>query len=71
MGAAHERRTLHRDIKPENLLIGAFGEAKLGDFGIAAVAGDPRTATGRTTFSIHHVAPEVLGGNLPQVRSDL
>ncbi len=71
LGAAHERRTLHRDIKPENVLIGSFGEAQLGDFGIAAVAGDPRTATGRTVYSIQHVAPEVVGESLPDERSDL
>jgi serine/threonine protein kinase len=29
----HEKHVIHRDIKPENLLIGAFGEIKLADFG--------------------------------------
>jgi serine/threonine protein kinase len=29
----HSKQVIHRDIKPENLLIGAFGELKIADFG--------------------------------------
>jgi eukaryotic-like serine/threonine-protein kinase len=32
---AHARGILHRDIKPENVMIGAFGEVYLHDWGIA------------------------------------
>lgn len=71
LGAAHAAGTLHRDLKPENLLVGPFGEIKLGDFGIAAVEGAARTTTGHASFTANHVAPEILRRQPPSERSDL
>ena len=71
LGAAHAAGTLHRDLKPENVLVGPFGEAKLTDFGIAAIAGAARTTTGSASFTVAHVAPEVLRGHRPDERADL
>lgn len=71
LGAAHASGVLHRDLKPENLLVGPFGEAKLADFGIAAVEGGTRTTTGHASFTVAHVAPEILEGQRPDERSDV
>lgn len=71
LDAAHSAGTLHRDLKPENLLIGPYGETRLGDFGIAALEDSAHTATGHASFTVGHVAPEQLRGQRADERSDL
>ena len=37
--SSHREGVLHRDVKPENMMLSAWGEPHLGDFGIAAREG--------------------------------
>ncbi|MGF1600197.1 MAG: serine/threonine-protein kinase [Acidimicrobiales bacterium] len=68
--AAHDQGVLHRDIKPDNILIDAYRNPRLTDFGIAAVASNA-TATTSTTATIAHAAPEVLEGWPPTPAIDI
>jgi len=69
---AHSQGVLHRDIKPENILITQEGTAKLMDFGLAKMLGQPRiTQDGIIVGTVAYVAPEVALGKEADGRSDL
>lgn len=74
---AHARGVVHRDIKPENLILEAWGEPKIADFGLALLFGDRwlevsrLSATGAAVGTPFYVAPESLRGLPPDARSDL
>lgn len=71
LSVAHRAGVLHRDVKPANIMISAYGEPALGDFGIARIEGGHQTATGLVTASFAHAAPEVLEGMSPSASADV
>jgi len=68
---AHRAQIVHRDIKPANVLMSAFGDALLTDFGIARISGGHETRSGVITASMHHAPPEVIDGQRPTVVGDV
>lgn len=61
---AHERKLIHRDIKPENMLIGAYDEILLGDFGIAVAAHSSMSMSTQVAFgTAPYMAPEQITGH--------
>jgi eukaryotic-like serine/threonine-protein kinase len=61
--AAHQAGIVHRDVKPGNVMVPERGTAKLADFGIASLQGDPQlTSTGLVIGSPAYMAPEQAKG---------
>lgn len=81
LGKAHREGVVHRDLKPGNIMITKSG-AKLLDFGLAKTtkvtalsegptAQKPLTQEGVILGTFQYMAPEQLGGEEPDARTDI
>ena len=68
---AHRNGITHRDIKPENILTTSFGEVVLADFGISALDSVRSGTATAGSFTLSHVPPEVLQGEVSGVPGDI
>jgi hypothetical protein len=48
---AHDRRVIHLDLEPSNVLVGAFGETVVIDWGLAKVCGTPEAESSESGLS--------------------
>ncbi len=74
---AHQRLIVHRDLKPSNILVGADGEPKLLDFGIAKMLDPGHDEGGELTLPEHramtpaYASPEQVTGAAITTASDV
>jgi serine/threonine protein kinase len=63
LDCSHARGILHRDVRPENILLPSKGPARLIDFGLAKIVGEPHvTFMGQVLREHAFASPEQLRG---------
>jgi Tol biopolymer transport system component len=82
LAKAHAAGIVHRDLKPDNLMVSSDDHAKILDFGVAKLTGDPvgvvseattvdrGTEPGVLLGTVGYMSPEQASGGVADFRSD-
>ena len=68
---AHAHGVVHRDLKPGNVMLGAFGEVLVMDWGVARLLADDAEPAGVVMGTPEYMAPEQAAGGAVDARTDV
>lgn len=74
LSAAAAQGVVHCDLKPDNIFVDDEDRVRLGDFGLAQIRPielEDEVRAGPIVGTAHYMAPELMGGLRPDVRSDI